>query len=86
MDIKTFHRLGFLFDFNASALTDLIYSLYSTMKEIKGEGKGEDVNVHIRLYVYKRVCMCVYTSWATNDKRAYVISFLIHLRCTSTNG
>ena len=60
MDIKTFHRLGFLFDFNASALTDLIYSLYSTMKEIKGESKGEDVNVYIRLYVCKRVCMCIY--------------------------
>ena len=86
MDIKTFHRLGSLFDFNASALTDLIYSLYSTMKDIKGESKREDVNVYIRLYLCKRVCMCVYACWASNDKRAYVISFLIHLRCASTNG
>ena len=48
MDIKTFLRLGSLFDFNASALTDLIYSLYATMKENeKGESKREDVDVYI---------------------------------------
>ena len=47
MDIKTFLGLGSLVRLNASALTDLIYSLYATMKENeKGESKREDVDVY----------------------------------------